>query len=113
MRRIDIITMYRVLCRVKLNKVDDKELRNALIGNHLKMFRVVRENDEYVTSLREQFDPEAVKDLNEAYHRYAEETVDIDLTRISPDSLGDVLAKSDIDFTLAEMSSLEPLFQEE
>ena len=113
MKRIEIINMFRTLGKIKLNKVEDKSLRNALISDHLKMFRVARENDEYIASLREQFDPEAVNDVNEAYQKYAEEEVKIDLVKIDGEAFGDMIAGSDIDITLGEMTLLEPLFKEE
>lgn len=113
MRRIDIINMFRTLGKIKLNKVEDKSLRNALISDHLKMFRVARENDEYIASLREQFDPEAVQDVNEAYQKYAEEEVKIDLVKIDREAFGDMIAGSDIDLTLGEMTLIEPLFKED
>lgn len=113
MKRIEIINMFRTLGKIKLNKVEDKSLRNALISNHLKMFRIAKENDEYIASLREQFDPEAVNDINEAYQKYAEEEVKIDLVKIDGEAFGDMIAGSDIDITLGEMTLLEPLFKEE
>lgn len=105
--------MFRTLGKIKLNKVEDRTLRNTLITDHLKMFRVARENDEYIASLREQFDPEAVKDVNEAYQRYAEERVEIELAKVDRESFGDMIAKGDIDLTLGEMVVLEPLFKED
>lgn len=113
MKRIDVINMFRTLGKIKLNKVEDRTLRNTLIADHLKMFRVAKENDDYIASLREQFDPEAVKDVNEAYQKYAEEEVDIALEKIAKDAFGDVIAKGDIDFTLGELTLLEPMFKEE
>ena len=113
MRRIDIINMFRTLGKIKLNKVEDRELRNDLITGHLKMFRVAKENDDYVASLRERFDPEAVKDVNEAYQKYAEEEISIDIPKVDREAFADVIAKGDIDFTLGELTLLEPLFKEE
>ena len=113
MRRIEIINMFRTLGKVKLNKVADKAMRNALISDHLKMFRVARENDEYIASLQGQFDPAAVKDINEAYDRYAREEVDIELERIDRGAFTDMIASGDIDLTLGEMAMLVPLFKEE
>lgn len=112
MKRIEIINMFRTLGKIKLNKVADKSLRDALISNNPKIFRIAKENDEYIASLREQFDPEAVKDVNEAYQRYAEEEVKIDLVKIDREAFGDMIAGSDIDLTLGEMTLLEPLFEE-
>lgn len=113
MKRIEIINMFRTLGKIKLNKVEDKPLRNALISNHLKMFRIAKENDEYIASLREQFDPEAVQDVNEAYQKYAEEEVKIDLVKIDREAFGDMIAGGDIDLTLGEMTLIEPLFKED
>lgn len=113
MRRIDIINMFRTLGKVKLNKVADKATRDALISDHLKMFRVARENDEYIASLQGQFDPAAVKDINEAYDRYARDEVDIELERVDRSAFGDIIASGDIDLTLGEMAMLEPLFKSE
>ena len=113
MRRIDIINMFRTLGKVKLNKVADKGMRNALISDHLKMFRVARENDEYIASLQGQFEPTAVKDINEAYDRYARDEVDIELERVDRSAFGDIIASGDIDLTLGEMAMLEPLFKSE
>lgn len=113
MRRIDIINMFRTLGKIKLNKVEDKAMRNALISDHLKMFRVAKENDEYIASLQGQFDPAAVKDINEAYDRYAREEVDIELERVDRSAFSDMIASGDIDLTLTELVTLEPLFKEE
>lgn len=113
MKRIEIINMFRTLGKIKLNKVEDKSLRNALISDHLKMFRIAKENDEYIASLREQFDPEAVNDVNEAYQKYAEEEVKIDLVKIDREAFGDMIAGSDTDLTLGEMTLIEPLFKED
>ena len=105
--------MFRTLGKVKLNKVADKGMRNALISDHLKMFRVARENDEYIASLQGQFEPTAVKDINEAYDRYARDEVDIELERVDRSAFGDIIASGDIDLTLGEMAMLEPLFKSE
>lgn len=113
MKRIDIINMFRTLGKIKLNKVSDKVMRNALISDHLKMFKVAKENDEYIVSLQAQFEPTAVKELNEAYDRYAREEVDIELERVDRSAFGDIIASGDIDLTLGEMTMLEPLFKEE
>lgn len=112
MKRINILNMFRTLGKIKLNRIADKTLRNKLIGNHLKMFRVANENDEYIASLQKQFDPEAVKEVNEAYQKYAEQEVKITLEKVDPALFGEVIVNGDIDFTLGEMSMLEPLFKE-
>ncbi len=112
MRRIDIINMFRTLGKIKLNKVEDKKLRNDLITGHLIMFRVVKEDDDYVASLRKRFDPEAVKDVNEAYRKYAEEEISIDIPKVDREAFADVIAKGDIDFTLGELTLLGPIFKE-
>ena len=112
MRRIDIITIYRVLGKIRLNKVTDKDMRNTLVSNHLKMFRVAKENEDYIASLQERFDPEAVKEVNEAYDSYAKENVSIDLAKIDKAAFADMIADADIDLTLGELASLEPIFTE-
>ena len=111
MRRIDIINAYLTLGKVKLNKIEDKAMRNALISDHLKMFRVAKENDEYIASLQGQFDPAAVKDINEAYDRYAKEEIDIELEKIDREAFVDMIANADIDLTLAEVVTLQPLLR--
>lgn len=113
MKRIEIINMFRVLGKVKLNKVADREMRNALISDHFEFYKVARENDEYIASLREQFDPEAVQDVNEAYQKYAEEEVKIDLVKIDREAFVDMIAGSDTDLSLGEMTLIEPLFKED
>lgn len=113
MKRIQIINMFRTLGRIKLNKIGDRKLRNTLIDNHLKMFRVARENDDYIASLRERFDPEAVDQVNEAYQRYADGEVDIEFGRIGREAFADVIAKGDVEFTLADFGMLEPLFNDQ
>lgn len=113
MRRIDIINAYLILGKVKLNKVEDKAMRNALVADHLKMFRVAKENDEYIASLQGQFDPAAVKDINKAYDRYAKEEIDIELEKIDREAFADMIASGDIDLTLGEMAMMEPLFKED
>lgn len=113
MRRIDIITIFRTLGKVKLNKVLDKGMRDKLISNHRKMFQVARENDEYIASLTGQFSPEAVHEVNAAYQEYANETVDIGLDKLDRKAFGDMLVSGGVDFTLADLASIEPLFKED
>ena len=105
--------MFRSLGRIKLNKITDKGLRSSLVSNHLKMFKVAKENDDYIMALRQQFDPDATRELNEAYDQYAGEEVSIDLQKIDRDTFVDIIANSDIEFTLSDMILLEPLFREE
>lgn len=105
--------MFRTLGKIKLNKVEDKAMRIALISDHLKMFRVAKENDEYIASLQAQFEPTAVKDINEAYDRYAREEVDINLSKIDMEAFSDMVANADIDITLDDMAVLRPLFKED
>ena len=111
MRRIDIINAYLTLGKVRLNKVEDKAMRNTLVADHLKMFRVARENDEYVASLQRQFDPAAVKEINEAYDRYVKEEINIELEKIDREAFADMIASGDIDLTLAEVVTLQPLLR--
>lgn len=105
--------MYRILAKIKLNKVEDRDMRNALLGDHLKIFRIAKEHDEYATSLQAQFEPGAIKEANEAYQKYAEEQVEIDLEKIDREAFADVIAKGDIDLTLGETALLGPLFKED
>ena len=113
MKRIDIIAIFRTLGKVKLNKVLDKGMRDKLITNHRKMFQVARENDEYIASLTGQFSPEAVREVNAAYQDYANEIVEIELEKFDRKAFGDMLVAGGVDFTLADMASLEPLFKED
>lgn len=112
MERFQIINIFRTLGRIKLNKITDKPTRNALISDHLKMFKIVKENDDYIASLRQQFDQDAVKEINEAYQRYAEEEVALELEKIDKMTLADAIAAGGVDFSLDEFAALEPLYAE-
>lgn len=112
MKRFQIINMFRILGRVKLNKIEDKNLRNALISNHLKMFRVAKENDEYIVSLRNQFDADATAALNEAYDIYANEEIDVPLEKINREAFADVIAASNIEFTLGDFVLLDAILED-
>lgn len=103
--------MFRTLGKIRLNKVADREMRNALISDHFEFYKVARENDEYIASLQAQFDPAAVKDINEAYDRYAKEEIDIELEKIDREAFVDMIANADIDLTLAEVVTLQPLLR--
>lgn len=103
--------MFRTLGKIRLNKVADREMRNALISDHFEFYKVTRENDEYIASLQGQFDPAAVKDINEAYDRYAKEEIDIELEKIDREAFVDMIANADIDLTLAEVVTLQPLLR--
>ncbi len=113
MKRISIINMCRTLGKIKLNKVEDRKLRNDLITAHLRMYRIEKENEDYAASLRRQFDTEAEREFNEAYRKYAEEEISFDCPKVDREALVDVLSKGDIDFTLWELALLEPLFKED
>lgn len=112
MKRFQVINIFRTLGRIKLNKILDKPTRNALISDHLKMFKIVKENDDYVAALRQQFDQDAVKELSEAYQRYAEEEVELDLEKIDKITLADAITAGGVDFSLDEFAALEPLYAE-
>lgn len=111
MRRIDLINIYRLFGGIRLNKVSDESLRNILIRNHLKIFRMCRENDDYVAALNAQYGNDA-ESVNTAYKSYALDEVDLGLEKMSREAFVKAVTESDIDFSLSDMIVFEPLLED-
>lgn len=46
MKRGTIIEAFKLINGIKMNVVSDKDTRNAIISNHLAMYKIAQENDE-------------------------------------------------------------------
>lgn len=46
MKRGTIIDAFKLINGIKMNVVSDKDTRNAIIANHLAMYKIAQENDE-------------------------------------------------------------------
>ena len=46
MKRGTIIEAFKLINGIKMNVVSDKDTRNAIIANHLAMYKIAQENDE-------------------------------------------------------------------
>lgn len=53
MKKGKIIEAFRLLNRIKMNVVADKETRSAIISNHLQMYKVAQAHDEEVEKVHE------------------------------------------------------------
>lgn len=55
MKKNEVISIYRFLGGVKLNKISDKDTRNAVIVLHLAMHKIVKGLDDDTEVLRKKF----------------------------------------------------------
>lgn len=46
MKRCTIIEAFKLINGIKMNVVSNKDTRNAIIANHLAMYKIAQENDE-------------------------------------------------------------------
>lgn len=46
MKRCTIIDAFKLINGIKMNVVSNKDTRNAIIANHLAMYKIAQENDE-------------------------------------------------------------------
>ena len=106
MRTVDAINMYNTLGRLKLSAIKDKAAMTALMDNHLALWRVSREFDEFMESLRDK--PE---EINLARRHYLWKELSIDLTKVGRESVIEAAVESGM--TLADMTVLGELFKNE
>lgn len=52
MRKSRIVEIFKFLGSIKLNKITNKDVRNAIISNHLRMYKVAQEHDEEIKELQ-------------------------------------------------------------
>lgn len=64
MKKSRIIDIYSFLSNIKLNKVTNKEVRSAIISNHLQMYRVKEQHDKDVQELQKKLFEGKEEDIN-------------------------------------------------
>lgn len=79
MKKGKLITYFRLLSGMNLSKIENKEVRSAIISNHLMMYRLVQQHDEDIKELQKKLfegkDEEimALNKLREEYRDTADE----------------------------------------
>ncbi len=104
MRVIDCIEAYSVLGRLPLAGLD-KAVRDTLMDDHFALWRVSREFDEYMESLR------GSDGADEARRRYLWREVEIELGKVGRESVAK--AAADAMLTIADMTKLGFLIKKE
>ena len=105
MKVIDCINMFNVLGRLRLSTIGDKTVRDALLDDHFALWRVSRDYDDYMESLR------GSEGAEEARKRYLWKEAGIELVKVGRDTVAGAASESGL--TLADMTVLGHIFKED
>lgn len=73
MKKSRVIEIFRFLNTIKLNKVSNKEMRSAIISNHMQMHNIAKQYDEDVKELQKKLfegKEENIESLNSLREEY-------------------------------------------
>lgn len=97
MKKSKIIAYFRFLSGIKVSKITDKEVRAAIISNHLQMYRVAQEHDEDVKEIQKKlFEGKdekinALNDLRTKYQNEKDEAKKAEIVKIIVDNHAEIL----------------------
>ena len=73
MKKSKVIEIFRFLSTIKLNKVSNKEMRSAIISNHMQMHNIAKQYDEDIKELQKRLfegKEESIESLNSLREEY-------------------------------------------
>lgn len=73
MKKSKVIEIFRFLNSIKLNKVSNKEMRSAIISNHMQMHNIAKQYDEDIKELQKRLfegKEESIESLNYLREEY-------------------------------------------
>lgn len=97
MKKSKIIAYFRFLSGIKVSKITDKEVRAAIISNHLQMYRVAQEHDEDVKEIQKKLfegkgeEINALNDLRTKYQNEKDEAKKAEIVKIIVDNHAEIL----------------------
>lgn len=65
MKKSKVIEIFKFLSTIKLNKINDKDVRSAVVSNHLQMYSVSKKYEEDVEELRKRVFEGKTEELEE------------------------------------------------
>lgn len=68
MKKAKILEAFRFINGIKLNVVEDKETRSAIISNHLKMYKIVENHEAEVRKVYEKFFEGKTEEVQKLYN---------------------------------------------
>ena len=68
MKKAKILEAFRFINGVKLNVVEDKETRSAIISNHLKMYKIVENHETEVRKVYDKFFDGKTEEMQSLYN---------------------------------------------
>lgn len=77
MKKSRVIEIFRFLGNIKINKITNKEVRSAVISNHLQMYNIAKQYEEDVKELQKRLfegKEEEIQKLNELRDKFNSET---------------------------------------
>lgn len=77
MKKSKVIEIFRFLGNIKINKITNKEVRSAVITNHLQMYNIAKQYEEDVKELQKRLfegKEEEIQKLNELREKFNSET---------------------------------------
>lgn len=98
MKKSKIIAVFRFLSNIKVSKIKDKDVRAAIISNHLQMYKIAEEYETDIKEIQKKLfegkdeDVKALNDLREKYKHETDEEKKNDIIAIITDNYGEILA---------------------
>lgn len=77
MKKSRVIEIFRFLGNIKINKITNKEVRSAVISNHLQMYNIAKQYEEDIKELQKRLfegKEEEIQKLNELREKFNSET---------------------------------------
>lgn len=97
MKKSKIIAVFRFLSNIKVSKIKDKDVRAAIIANHLQMYKIAEEYESDIKEIQKKLfegKDEDVKSLNELREKYnveKDEDKKNEIVKVIKDNYGEIL----------------------
>lgn len=98
MKKSRIIEIFNFLSAIKINKVDSKDVRSAIISNHLMLYKIVQHHDDDVKELSKKLfegkenDIEKLNELREKFKSEKDNIVKAGIIQTISSDYSEILA---------------------
>lgn len=97
MKKSKIIAVFRFLSNIKVSKIKDKDVRAAIISNHLQMYKIAEEYESDIKEIQKKLfegkdeDVKSLNELREKYNLEKDEDKKNEIVNIIKDNFGEIL----------------------
>lgn len=97
MKKSKIIAVFRFLSNIKVSKIKDKDVRAAIIANHLQMYKIAEEYESDIKEIQKKLfegkdeDVKSLNELKEKYNLEKDEDKKNEIVKVIKDNFGEIL----------------------